>query len=184
MLLDEQRAAVDVVNLRQLHTSTLRSASDDFLHQFDQFGRAGQLAKACTRSTLGWAASPKAERMWQSGKTVTCSARGNRMSWDRKKGGPASGYFYESMRIEGKPHPVKVYRGRGNVGQLAASLVDSRRRNQQAARSAARAEAAATTEAEKLAEELNDWARLLMDAWLVANGYRFHRGSWRFRRGC
>lgn len=104
------------------------------------------------------------------------------MSWDLKKGGPASGYFYESVRLPEKPHPVKLYRGRGNVGQLAASLVDGRRRDRQAVRSAARTEVAATAEAEKLADELNDWVSLLTDAWLVLTGHHNHKGIWRLRR--
>ena len=42
------------------------------------------------------------------------------MGWDRKRRGPAAGYFYESVRVPGAAYPVKVYRGRRAAGQLAA----------------------------------------------------------------
>lgn len=103
------------------------------------------------------------------------------MSWDRKKGGPAAGYFYESRRVPGKPHPVKIYRGRGAVGQFAAAVVEERRRERQAARDAVRA--AAGIAADRLADELLDWACVLAEAWLVASGYHRHRGEWRKSRG-
>jgi hypothetical protein len=105
------------------------------------------------------------------------------VSWDRKKGGPATGYFYESRRVPGKPHPVKVYRGRGTVGQLAASLVDGRRQERRVAQRAVRAEAAAVAKADELTAELADWARLLTDAWLVLTGHHNHKGIWRMKRG-
>jgi len=101
------------------------------------------------------------------------------VSWDRKKGGPATGYYYESKRVEGKPYPVKVYRGRGTAGQLAAALVDARRRERQAESETVRAEAAATADADRLAEELFDSARLLAGAWLVVTGHHNHNGCWR-----
>jgi hypothetical protein len=101
------------------------------------------------------------------------------MGWDRKGRGPETGYYYESVRT---PDGVKkVYRGRGATGQLAASLVEGRRRDRQAARDAVRA--AAGAEADSLADELLDWACVLRDAWLVASGYRRRRGEWRKRRG-
>jgi hypothetical protein len=103
------------------------------------------------------------------------------VSWDRKKGGPAAGYFYESRRVPGKPHPVKIYRGRGSIGQLAALLVEGRRRDRRAARDAGRAPAGA--EADRLADELLDWACVLRDAWLVATGHHCHKGCWRKKRG-
>jgi hypothetical protein len=103
------------------------------------------------------------------------------VSWDRKKGGPETGYYYESVRT---PDGVKkVYRGRGAVGQLAASLVEGRSRARRAARDTIRAEADAVAEANRLADELLDWARLLGSAWLVATGHHNHKGCWRQRRG-
>jgi len=78
------------------------------------------------------------------------------MSWDRKQFGPTSGYFYESRRLPDKPSPVKVYRGRGELGKLAASLVEERRRERQLLRDARRAGEAQFSEANQLATERLD----------------------------
>jgi len=104
------------------------------------------------------------------------------VSWDRKKGGHSSGYFYESRRVPNKPHPIKIYRGRGTEGQTTAAVVEQRKRGQRAARDAGRAEVAATAEADAAAAELYEWSRLYMTAWLTATGHRYHRGEWRCRR--
>ena len=99
------------------------------------------------------------------------------MGWDRKARGLKSGYFYHSVRT---PDGVKkVYLGRGDAAQTAAALIEQRRRERQAAR----AEVALTAEADRLADELYDWAKLLAAAWLTATGHRSHRGTWRGRRG-
>ena len=42
------------------------------------------------------------------------------MGWDRKRRGPAAGYFYESVRVPGTADPVKVYHGRRAAGKLVA----------------------------------------------------------------
>ncbi len=104
------------------------------------------------------------------------------MGWDKKKGGHSGGYFYESRRVPDKPYPVKIYRGRGAIGQLAAAVVEMRKREQRAGTNVVRAEAAATAAADAAAAELYEWARLYMAAWLTATGHRCHRGQWRRRR--
>ena len=103
------------------------------------------------------------------------------MGWDSKARGPKSGYFYHTVRTA--DGVKKLYLGRGNAGQMAAALIEQRRRERQAARDAARAEVALTAEADRLADELSDWANLLAAAWLTAAGYHYHRGTWRGRRG-
>lgn len=103
------------------------------------------------------------------------------MSWDRKQRGPGTGYFYYSKR--GPDGVRKHYLGRGAVGQAAAALLDRVRRERQAARDAARAAVAATAEADRLAAEVQDWADLLVAAWMTVTGHHFHRGSWRRKRG-
>ncbi len=102
------------------------------------------------------------------------------MGWDRKERGPQSGYFYHSRRIDGVVK--KVYLGRGAAGQTLAEQVEQARRQRQAARDAVRAEADATAEADRLAAELHEWARVLTAGWLTATGHRYHRGEWRLRR--
>jgi hypothetical protein len=105
------------------------------------------------------------------------------MGWDRKKRGPASGYFYKSVRVPGKLHPVKIYFGRKGAGLWAAAAVSVRRRERQGARDAVRAERARTADAERLAEDLREWAEVLSAAWLVLTGHHRHHGEWRLRGG-
>lgn len=102
------------------------------------------------------------------------------MGWDHKARGRKSGYYYLSVRT---PDGVKkVYVGRGEAAHIAAALIEQRRRERQAAREATRAEVARTADADRLADELYDWAKLLAAAWLTAAGCRYHRGTWRTGR--
>jgi hypothetical protein len=43
------------------------------------------------------------------------------MSWDRKKRGSSSGYYYLSKRVPDKPHPVKICMGHGAAGDHDAT---------------------------------------------------------------
>ena len=104
------------------------------------------------------------------------------MGWDRKKRGASTGYFYKSVRVPGKPYPVKLYFGRRSAGQLAAADVEQRRSDRQKARAAVRAEREATAEADRLADELREWASVLSKVWLGLCGLHNHKGSWRTKR--
>jgi hypothetical protein len=104
------------------------------------------------------------------------------MGWDRKRRGPASGYFYLSKRLPDKVHPVKICLGRGAAGQEAAAAVEQRLRERKRAKAAVRAERDATAEGDRLAEELHEWAVALSTVWLVLSGLHNHRGSWRVKR--
>ena len=101
------------------------------------------------------------------------------MSWDRKRRGPSGGYFYRSVRVPDRPHPVKVYLGRGARAAEAAAEVDRARED----RRAAAREAERDGEAERLADELGGWAELLSSVWLVLSGHHKHRGCWRRSHG-
>jgi hypothetical protein len=105
------------------------------------------------------------------------------MSWDRKKRGAASGYYYKSVRLADKPHPVKVYFGRRTAGHLAAADVEHRRRDREVAKAAVRAERETTAEADRLADELRAWAAVLSKVWLGLSGCHNRKGSWRVKRG-
>jgi hypothetical protein len=105
------------------------------------------------------------------------------MGWDRKKRGPSSGYFYLSMRVPGKPHPVKVYMGRRTGGHEAAAEVERRRQGRLEAKKLIQADRECTDDADRLAAELHEWAGLLSAAWLVLTGHHEHRGVWRRRHG-
>ena len=103
------------------------------------------------------------------------------MGWDRKRKGPASGYFYQSVRT---PHGVKkVYFGRGTAGKLAAAAVEQRRQARLQAQTAIQNDKSATVEADRLAQELTVWADLLASVWLTMTGHRYRRGEWRKPRG-
>ena len=103
------------------------------------------------------------------------------MGWDRKAGDKK--YYYQSKRVPDKPHPIKVYMGRGGAAHWAAAAVDQRRNECLKAKAEVRAEREATAEADRLAEELRSWTSALSTAWLVLAGLHNHKGCWRTKRG-
>jgi hypothetical protein len=103
------------------------------------------------------------------------------VGWDRKRKGPAGGYFYLSVRT---PTGVKkVYYGRRTAGHMAAAAIEQRRQARLRVASAIESEKAATADADRLAEELTVWAELLSAAWLTLTGHTYRRGEWRKPRG-
>ena len=80
------------------------------------------------------------------------------MSWDRKRRGASTGYYYRSVRVPDKPYPVKVYFGRRTAGHLAAAEVEQRRRDREHTKAAVRAERDVTAEIDRLASELHERA--------------------------
>lgn len=104
------------------------------------------------------------------------------MGWDRKKKGPSTGYFYISKRVPGKPHPVKVYYGRGAAGHEAAVEVERRRQGRVEAEKILEAERNLTDEADRLAAELREWADALSAAWMILTGHHRRRSEWRTNR--
>ncbi len=105
------------------------------------------------------------------------------MSWDRKARGAAGGYFYESLRLPDKPHPVKRYVGRGAAGHETARGVEARKRDRQAQRKALAAEKGQTADADTLTAELTAWAGALADAWMAKAGHKRHHREWRLTHG-
>ena len=104
------------------------------------------------------------------------------MGWDRKVRGPATGYYYTSVRMPDKPYPVKVYLGRGPSGQLAAAKAEERKRQRQQARDAFRDELKTLAEGDRLATELRAWANVLESSWMIITGHHLHRGEWRLTK--
>jgi hypothetical protein len=103
------------------------------------------------------------------------------VGWDRKRTGPAGGYFYLSVRT---PTGVKkVYYGRRTAGHLAAAAVERRRQARLKVSTAIQTEHAATADADRLADELAVWADLLWAAWLTLSGHAYHGGERRKPRG-
>lgn len=105
------------------------------------------------------------------------------MGWDRKKRGASTGYFYKSVREPGKPYPVKRYFGRRTAGQLAAADIEQRRKDRERAKATVRAERETTAEADRLADELREWASVLSKLWLGLCGLHCRKGSWRLKHG-
>jgi hypothetical protein len=98
------------------------------------------------------------------------------MSWDKKKRGGGRGYFYKSVRVDGRA--VKQYLGTGAEALEAARLVEGRR----AARAAVRQEEIRLSPADLLLDELEEWLGVLLRAHLILGGFYEHHGEWR-RRG-
>ena len=57
--------------------------------------------------------------------------KGNAMGWDRKRRGPATGYYYQSVRTAAGVR--KVYLGRSAEAGLAAATVEMKRAGRAAA---------------------------------------------------
>lgn len=105
------------------------------------------------------------------------------MGWDKKKRGPASGYYYKSIRTPGKPYPTKVYCGRGAAASAAAAEIETRKHERQRCRDTIRAESDATAEADYLSTELQAWVEVLAATWLIVTNHHRRRGEWRLKRG-
>ncbi len=99
------------------------------------------------------------------------------MGWERRRKGPNTGYYYRSVRVNGRV--VKVYLGRGSAGQEAAAAMERKQRLRSEAEASVKKEQGETADADRLAGELNDWADLLSAVWLIATGHHQHHGEWR-----
>jgi hypothetical protein len=97
------------------------------------------------------------------------------MSWDHKRRG--SGYYYRSVRQNGKP--TKIYLGRGLAAREAAAQVAQARQARQADRDAVVAELLRLAPAIAAMDELCILAQWLTRATLLAAGLHEHRGQWR-----
>lgn len=102
------------------------------------------------------------------------------MSWDHKCRGSGTGYYYRSVRKNGKPS--KVYLGRGPAAREAATQVAQAQQTRQADRAAVAAELSRLAPAIAAMDELCTLAQLLTRATLLAGGFHEHRGQWRRRR--
>lgn len=105
------------------------------------------------------------------------------MGWEkRKRGDRVRGYFYQSVRVPGRPRPVKKYWGRKTAGQLVAADIEQRRQFRLAARAAEQTEGERNAPADALAGEVQELVEALATAWMLLAGFRNHRGEWRRRR--
>lgn len=99
------------------------------------------------------------------------------MGWERRPGGPGTGYFYRSVRFGDRVR--KVYYGRGEAGHAAAGELERRRNGRLEAKALLQAARNPTDESDRLATEQREWADGLLSIWLILTGHRKHRGQWR-----
>jgi hypothetical protein len=99
------------------------------------------------------------------------------MGWERRQRGPGTGYFYRSVRIGDRVK--KVYHGRGQAGHEAAAALELRRKGRLEAKTLLQDARNGTEEGDQLANELREWAEVLLDTWLILTGHHKRRGQWR-----
>lgn len=102
------------------------------------------------------------------------------MGWEARGDGCRS-YYYRGRKVDGRV--VKEYVGTGEVAELSAAL-DARERDARAAAAEAlRERRARDAEVDADVGAIEEAARVLAAATLLAAGYhRHHRGEWRRRR--
>ena len=96
------------------------------------------------------------------------------MAWDKR------GYYYESKRI-GKA-VERVYLGKGQSAHKAAAQAAAARAKRAADRAELAEVEASLAFADQLDAEVGHGVELLMEATLLSQGLRCHRGEWRRRR--
>lgn len=96
------------------------------------------------------------------------------MSWDTKQRG-GKPYFYRSIRVNGRAE--KQYLGTGPAAELAAKLLDDRRRE----RVDLTAERMRWATALAALDDLHDCLAVLVHSELLLRGFYAHRGQWRPR---
>jgi hypothetical protein len=86
------------------------------------------------------------------------------LSWDKKQRGSKSGYFYHSIRVPDRLYPVKQYLGKGAAAQLMAAQIENNRRLRQQAKQLAEQQRAEHAAADRLADEVREWAEVMVAA--------------------
>lgn len=105
------------------------------------------------------------------------------MGWDRtKRGNKERGYYY-SVRLSHRPHPVKVYLGRGAEAEAEAARVAAKQAEQALAKQERAVELARQARLDVLVAEFDARVGAVAATWLHTKGFHHHKGSWRRRRG-
>jgi hypothetical protein len=99
------------------------------------------------------------------------------MGWDRKKRGPATGYFYRSRRINGQLR--KEYVGKGRRAKQLAEEIAQRRSTRLADRRQIEEERTLLAPAKTTAETFRSLVLLLTRVTLLLSGWHEHHGDWR-----
>src|ERR1700722_11835823 len=98
------------------------------------------------------------------------------MAWERKKWAPSKSYYYLNRRVTGKSYPVRCYFGRKTKANYAAAEVENRRQKRLKAKAAIQCEYQELEEANRLAAEIREWAKLLSGIWMILSGHYLHHG--------
>jgi hypothetical protein len=100
------------------------------------------------------------------------------MAWERR--GNNGLYYYRKRREGGRV--ISEYIGRGELAKAIATLDALDRERRELEREAWRLEREEILEHGRMVDQAGDTVRMLTRAWLVAHGYRAHRGQWRRKR--
>jgi hypothetical protein len=99
------------------------------------------------------------------------------MGWERRPNKLGAAYFYRSIRLGDRVK--KVYYGRGQAGHEAASALELKCKGRMEAKRLLQEARNCTDECDKLANELCEWAEVLLSTSLILTGHRKRRGQWR-----
>jgi hypothetical protein len=102
------------------------------------------------------------------------------MGWYRKQRGGKRGYYYRSVRVNGRA--IKQYIGSGPAAELIADLEAERQESKRAAREARLRESAQLAVIEMAICAAQRLAAILVNATMILSGYYLHHGDWRRRR--
>jgi len=106
------------------------------------------------------------------------------VGWDKKQRGDTErGYYYYSVRLPGRPHPVKICLGRGAEAEAEAARMAEKQARQALAKQERVAQLARHARLDVLIDEFNALVGVVAAAWMHTKGFHFHKGSWRRRRG-
>ncbi len=106
------------------------------------------------------------------------------MAWERKRrGDKVTGYFFKSIRVPGRPHPVKKYLGKGAEAVAEAARMAETRRQRAADKAAIAAAKQKYAAMDELLQRLTALIHTITAEWLTLTGHHYHRGQWRRTRG-
>jgi hypothetical protein len=100
------------------------------------------------------------------------------MAYDRKKAGRSGGYYYQSVRVDGRA--VKRYVGNGPEAERLAAEVEQRRLKRLAEKQLLDRDRNLLAGPRASLVQLNRLVQLLAQASLILAGFHnHHRGTWR-----
>lgn len=99
------------------------------------------------------------------------------MAWEKR--GTSGPYYYKAVRVNGKVR--KLYYGKGPIGEMAAALDATARRDREKRAAALDASRECYQAALEPLQLLEQWTGALMRLALISAGYSHNWGKWRRR---